>query len=474
MKSQTSSKSFPLFYQCLAVFLALFMSFNYPLAILASTVAGTDGTGLTTTSTSTLSTNTTSLSTAKSVISGIPDNFTFTMDMYKGVRNEQVRMLQTLLNADSRTVVTSTGAGSAGNETVYFGNATEDAVIRFQEIYKKIILVPIGDDNPTGIIGSRSRSVLNQILANLKNNRPAELNLSIDGIFLIDTITTTTATSTSATSTATTTSTNSSNKDIPTINTAEALPDATNNLFYATSINGSGGAVSYSWNITSGSLPPGITMVNPGVACYGSPCYYPMTIAGIPKSTGFYTFTAIVHSGTQSQTKNFSIRVLPGSTNTNTSNTTNTNTSTTNTSNTTTSSTNSSSTKSNTTGALIAVGAVVAVAGIASALSSSASSAGVSTVFGGRITYVQYCTCTSFILLFIYDNDLKSVIQLLYVPGLSRLYEEYNVFEAGPQVLGGYTMGSTPCMVYAGEDCVQFGSPTGIIDTLRGVGTTAT
>ena len=48
-----------------------------------------------------------------------------------GATGEDVRMLQKFLNTHGYAVA-STGAGSSGNETVYFGPATQAAVIRFQ------------------------------------------------------------------------------------------------------------------------------------------------------------------------------------------------------------------------------------------------------------------------------------------------------------------------------------------------------
>lgn len=55
----------------------------------------------------------------------------FTRDLYQGVSGEDVRALQRLLNARGYVVAVS-GSGSAGNETNYFGPATEAAVIKFQ------------------------------------------------------------------------------------------------------------------------------------------------------------------------------------------------------------------------------------------------------------------------------------------------------------------------------------------------------
>lgn len=56
---------------------------------------------------------------------------TLTRELYRGISGEDVRTLQRLLNANGFTVA-SAGLGSAGNETTYFGPATQAAVIKFQ------------------------------------------------------------------------------------------------------------------------------------------------------------------------------------------------------------------------------------------------------------------------------------------------------------------------------------------------------
>ena len=66
-----------------------------------------------------------------SAIAALPAAPLTTRDLYLGVSGEDVRTLQTLLNADGYTVA-SAGAGSSGSETTYFGPATQTAVIRFQ------------------------------------------------------------------------------------------------------------------------------------------------------------------------------------------------------------------------------------------------------------------------------------------------------------------------------------------------------
>ncbi|MCK9577967.1 peptidoglycan-binding protein [bacterium] len=65
----------------------------------------------------------------------IPAGFTFTQNLRIGARGEEVKYVQVFLNSDPDTKVAATGAGSAGNETTYFGPATTAAVKKFQAKY---------------------------------------------------------------------------------------------------------------------------------------------------------------------------------------------------------------------------------------------------------------------------------------------------------------------------------------------------
>ena len=95
---------------------------------------------------------------------GIPEYFSFTQNLSQGSRGRDVRYLQILFNKDRATQVSQTGAGSPGNETEYFGPATFNAALRFQEKYADEVLKPIGLSRPTGFVGSRTREKLNAIL----------------------------------------------------------------------------------------------------------------------------------------------------------------------------------------------------------------------------------------------------------------------------------------------------------------------
>jgi peptidoglycan hydrolase-like protein with peptidoglycan-binding domain len=57
--------------------------------------------------------------------------YIFTKTLSLGSNNEEVRQLQIFLNNKGYNV-TSSGPGSKGNETTYFGNATKKALIKYQ------------------------------------------------------------------------------------------------------------------------------------------------------------------------------------------------------------------------------------------------------------------------------------------------------------------------------------------------------
>ncbi len=60
-------------------------------------------------------------------------SFAAERQLERGMYGEDVKSLQVLLNSDVATQVSEGGAGSKGNETTFFGKATEEALIRFQQ-----------------------------------------------------------------------------------------------------------------------------------------------------------------------------------------------------------------------------------------------------------------------------------------------------------------------------------------------------
>ena len=93
----------------------------------------------------------------------IASGFNFANDLRLGDHNTDVTELQKILNSSSDTVVVTSGYGSPGNETLYFGNLTKLAVIKFQEKYKSDILIPNGLTSGTGFVGPLTRIKLSQV-----------------------------------------------------------------------------------------------------------------------------------------------------------------------------------------------------------------------------------------------------------------------------------------------------------------------
>ena len=120
-------------------------------------------------------------------------------------------------------------------------------------------------------------------------------------------------------------------------------------------------------------------------------------------------------------------------------------------------------------------GGTSAAAGTAgSAAGGTAAKAGTQTVlsqFGGKIIMNMLCPCSSNYLITLYDLSLKMPLSVMFQPGFSTLKMNYNP-TIGETVLGGYIRGPAQCMVYIATGCTTYGMPLGVIDTVRGIGTT--
>src|SRR3989344_7056496 len=86
---------------------------------------------------------------------GSSTGYTFNTNLTVGSTGTDVKNLQKVLNMSADTQVASSGAGSPGNESSYFGNLTKAAVMRFQT---KNGISPVA-----GYVGALTRAKLNSM-----------------------------------------------------------------------------------------------------------------------------------------------------------------------------------------------------------------------------------------------------------------------------------------------------------------------
>ena len=79
----------------------------------------------------------------------------FATGMRRGVTSDDARRLQVFLNSDPETRIASSGPGSPGNETGYFGALTVQAVQKFQMKYG---VVSSSEDRGYGSVGPKTRA----------------------------------------------------------------------------------------------------------------------------------------------------------------------------------------------------------------------------------------------------------------------------------------------------------------------------
>ncbi|MEX0934877.1 MAG: hypothetical protein WDZ70_00945 [Candidatus Paceibacterota bacterium] len=89
--------------------------------------------------------------------------YTWTRDLTIGSTGTDVLRLQQYLNAGVDTRLAVSGAGSPGNETMYYGSITANAVTRFQNKHASEVLSPIGLVSGTGYFGAMTRSKINNL-----------------------------------------------------------------------------------------------------------------------------------------------------------------------------------------------------------------------------------------------------------------------------------------------------------------------
>ena len=89
--------------------------------------------------------------------------YTWTKNLAIGSSGDDVRQLQRFLNGNPQTQVATTGIGSPGHETSYYGPATTRAVSKFQELYAAKILTPLGLTRGTGGFYTSTRNHANSM-----------------------------------------------------------------------------------------------------------------------------------------------------------------------------------------------------------------------------------------------------------------------------------------------------------------------
>ncbi len=92
--------------------------------------------------------------------------------------------------------------------------------------------------------------------------------------------------------------------------TTTTLPSATLGTSYYANISGTGGSGSYTWTITSGTLPLGLTFTN--ARCFSYPCQTSAIISGTPIVAGSRSFTVSLASGINVTNQTYTINVYGG------------------------------------------------------------------------------------------------------------------------------------------------------------------
>ncbi len=95
-------------------------------------------------------------------------SYSFNANMKLGSRGADVMNLQKVLNMYPQTQIASSGAGSPGMETTYFGAATRVAVNKLQALH----LVDLGITAPTGNVFAGTRGLLNQVCNGTVSTNP--------------------------------------------------------------------------------------------------------------------------------------------------------------------------------------------------------------------------------------------------------------------------------------------------------------
>lgn len=106
--------------------------------------------------------------------------YQFTRTLQLGSVGEDVREVQKILNANTQTAIEGDQEGSPGKETTYFGQKTKNAVVRYQEIYAKDILIPLGLSSGTGVVGTITQMHMSRVSGVSSNTQAASADRDAD------------------------------------------------------------------------------------------------------------------------------------------------------------------------------------------------------------------------------------------------------------------------------------------------------
>lgn len=176
----------------------------------------------------------------------------------------------------------------SGPITGNFGPLTFSAVKKFQ-LSRRV--------NSTGYWGPLSRAVAKTVKQII--TQPTAVSPSVQTVQNVPTSTPVSTPSSTVTPASTT----------PLAITTTSIPSATAGASYSVSIAPSGGTGSYSWWVSAGSLPPGLSLVP--TQCTGPSCSVNATIFGTPVTAWTYKFTVSVRSGTQVALQEFTLVINP-------------------------------------------------------------------------------------------------------------------------------------------------------------------
>jgi hypothetical protein len=138
---------------------------------------------------------------------------------------------------------------------------------------------------------------------------------------------------------------------------------------------------------------------------------------------------------------------------------------------------NTSGSNSSNAGAVVAVAAAAVGIGVAASLISNAT-APIIDYFGGKIAKSTVCTCSAgaptLLTIENFNPKMPPAIEAMFVPGVSTLKANFNIWTPGVYTIGGLMPGTPECLVGVTPACTVAGVAQYIIDTPRGIGTSLT